>query len=45
MFAVPHDKDYNVLGFILGPPLFGNYHMEHPTPKVLLHGRIKHFHL
>ena len=23
----PHNKDYSILGSILGPPILGNYHM------------------
>ena len=25
-FGGPHNKDYSILGSILGPPIFGNYH-------------------
>ena len=24
-FGGPHNKDYSILGFILGPPRLGNY--------------------
>ena len=25
-FGGPHNKDYSILGSILGPPILGNYH-------------------
>ena len=26
-FWGPHNKDYSILGSILGPPILGNYHI------------------
>ena len=37
-FGGPHNKDYSILGSILGSPILGNYHMSYSPNSFSLSG-------
>ena len=36
LFGGPHNKDYSILGSILGPLILGNYHIELVTFQLMV---------